>query len=124
MLKKFLAKPIIIFGSSREGRLTQEILNRYNITPLCYIDNHKDKIGVILNDVEIKSVDYIKTIDDYIILIPSLYYKDMYKQLMDMKISKSNIANIDIYYKPLMLFDIPYKIKFYFFMHKYFLKHK
>ena len=45
-------------------------------------------------------------------------------KLVSCTISKKNIANIEIYYKPLMLFDVPYKIKFYLFMHKYFMKNK
>lgn len=122
----FLNRQIIIFGSSREGRLTSDILLDYKITPLCFIDNHSKKIGIKVNNIPILPVNSLYELnkDNYIIIIPSLYYKDMYKQLMDMKIPKKNIANIEIYYKPLMLFDVPYKIKFYLFMHKYFIKNK
>lgn len=123
-LKKFLNKKIIIFGTSVEGMFTLEILKQYNITPFCYIDNNKQKLETNYDNIIIKPVDYLYQLksDEYIILIPSLYYNDMYKQLMDMKIPKRNIANIEIYYKPLSLFDIPYKMKLYFFMHKYFMK--
>lgn len=123
-LKKFLNKKIIIFGTSVEGMFTLEILKKYNITPICYIDNNKQKIGSSYNDIIIQPVDYLKQlkVDEYIVLIPSLYYDAMYKQLMDMNIPNKNIANIEIYYKPLSLFDIPYKMKLYFFMHKYFMK--
>lgn len=123
-LKKFLNKKIIIFGTSVEGMFTLEILKQYNITPFCYIDNNKQKLETNYDNIIIKPVDYLYQLksDEYIILIPSLYYNDMYKQLIDMKIPKRNIANIEIYYKPLSLFDIPYKIKLYFFMHKYFMK--
>lgn len=122
--KTFLNKKIIIFGTSIEGMFTLEILKKYNIIPTCYIDNNKQKIGNTHNNISIKSVDYLYQLnnDEYIIFIPSLYYEAMYKQLMDMKIPKRNIANIEIYYKPLSLFDIPYKMKFYFLMHKYFIK--
>lgn len=123
-LKKFLNKKIIIFGTSVEGMFTLEILKQYNITPFCYIDNNKQKLETNYDNIIIKPVDYLYQLksDEYIILIPSLYYNDMYKQLIDMKIPKRNIANIEIYYKPLSLFDIPYKIKLYFFIHKYFMK--
>lgn len=123
-LKKFLNKKIIIFGTSVEGMFTLEILKQYNITPFCYIDNNKQKLETNYDNIIIKPVDYLYQLksDEYIILIPSLYYNDMYKQLIDMKIPKRNIANIEIYYKPLSLFDIPYKIKLYFFMHRYFMK--
>lgn len=123
-LKKFLNKKIIIFGTSVEGMFTLEILKQYNIRPFCYIDNNKQKLETNYDNIIIKPVDYLYQLksDEYIILIPSLYYNDMYKQLIDMKIPKTNISNIDIYYKPLNLFDIPYKMKFYFFMHKYFMK--
>lgn len=123
-LKKFLNKKIIIFGTSVEGMFTLEILKKYNITPICYIDNNKQKIGSSYNDIIIQPVDYLKQlkVDEYIVLIPSLYYDAMYKQLMDMNIPNKNIANIEIYYIPLSLFDIPYKMKLYFFMHKYFMK--
>lgn len=123
-LKNFLNKKIIIFGTSVDGMFTLEILKKYNITPICYIDNNKQKIGSSYNDIIIQPVDYLKQlkVDEYIVLIPSLYYDAMYKQLMDMNIPNKNIANIDIYYKPLSLFDIPYKMKLYFFMHKYFMK--
>lgn len=123
-LKKFLNKKIIIFGTSVDGMFTLEILKQYNITPFCYIDNNKQKLETNYDNIIIKPVDYLYQLksDEYIILIPSLYYNDMYKQLIDMKIPKRNIANIEIYYKPLSLFDIPYKIKFYFFMHRYFMK--
>ena len=117
-LNKFLSRKVIIFGTSVEGMFTLEILKQYNITPFCYIDNHKKKIETTYSNIIIKPVDYLYQLksDEYIILIPSLYYNDMYKQLMDMKIPKRNIANIEIYYKPLSLFDIPYKIKLYFFI--------
>lgn len=123
-LKKFLNKKIIIFGTSVEGMFTLEILKQYNITPFCYIDNNKQKLETNYDNIIIKPVDYLYQLksDEYIILIPSLYYNDMYKQLIDMKIPKRNIANIEIYYKPLSLFDIPYKMKLYFFMHRYFMK--
>ena len=123
-LKKFLNKKIIIFGTSVEGMFTLEILKQYNITPFCYIDKNKQKLETNYDNIIIKPVDYLYQLksDEYIILIPSLYYNDMYKQLIDMKIPKRNIANIEIYYKPLSLFDIPYKMKFYFFMHRYFMK--
>lgn len=123
-VSKFLNKKIIIFGSSREGRIVLDILTLYNIIPCCYIDNHSKKIGLKIGDIPIKPVSYINELDkdEYIVLIPSMYYEAMYKQLMDMKIPKRNIANIEIYYKPLSLFDIPYKMKFYFLMHKYFIK--
>ena len=123
-LKKFLNKKIIIFGTSVEGMFTLEILKQYNIRPFCYIDNNKQKLETNYDNIIIKPVDYLYQLksDEYIILIPSLYYNDMYKQLIDMKIPKRNIANIEIDYKPLSLFDIPYKIKLYFFMHKYFMK--
>lgn len=123
-LKNFLNKKIIIFGTSVEGMFTLEILKKYHITPICYIDNNKQKLETTYDNIIIKSVDYLYQLnsDEYIILIPSLYYDAMYKQLMDMNIPNKNIANIEIYYKPLSLFDIPYKIKLYFFMHKYFMK--
>lgn len=123
-LNKFLSRKVIIFGTSVEGMFTLEILKQYNITPFCYIDNNKQKLETNYDNIIIKPVDYLYQLksDEYIILIPSLYYNDMYKQLIDMKIPKRNIANIEIYYKPLSLFDIPYKMKLYFFMHKYFMK--
>lgn len=124
MIKKFLNKKIIIFGTSVEGMFTLDILKKYNITPVCFIDNHKQKINTTYNDIVIKPINYLYELNnnEYIILIPSLYYNAMYTQLMEMKIPKKNIANIEIYYKPLNLFDIPYKMKFYLFMHKYFMK--
>lgn len=128
MIKKFLNKKIIIFGTSVDGIYTLDILKNYHITPLCFIDNHKDKVknNAKYNNIPIYPVDYLYKLnnDEYIILVPSLYYEAMYKQLMDMKIPKRNIANIEIYYKPLSLFDIPYKIKLYFFIHKFFMKKK
>lgn len=128
ILKKFLNKKIIIFGTSIDGMFTLEILKKYNIIPVCYIDNNKQKLArnETYNNITIKPVDYLYELnnDEYIVLIPSLYYNAMYKQLIDMNIPKKNIANIEIYYKPLSLFDVPYKIKFYLFMHKYFIKNK
>lgn len=128
ILKKFLNKKMIIFGTSIDGMFTLEILKKYNIIPVCYIDNNKQKLArnETYNNIAIKPVDYLYKLnnDEYIVLIPSLYYNAMYKQLIDMNIPKKNIANIEIYYKPLSLFDVPYKIKFYLFMHKYFIKNK
>lgn len=128
ILKKFLNKKMIIFGTSIDGMFTLEIIKKYNIMPVCYIDNNKQKLArnETYNNIAIKPVDYLYELnnDEYIVLIPSLYYNAMYKQLIDMNIPKKNIANIEIYYKPLSLFDVPYKIKFYLFMHKYFIKNK
>ena len=68
MIKKFLNKKIIIFGTSVEGMFTLDILKNYNITPLCYIDNHKQKINTMYNNIIIKPVDYLYELknDEYI----------------------------------------------------------
>ncbi len=121
-IKNFLKKDIIIFGSSIEGRKIYEILTEHNIKPLCYIDNDEFKIGTVLHGMNHLPVKELLNMNNYIVIIPSIYYKPMYKQLMEMNIKKSNVILFDFYYPEYELYDIPYRLKFYMLMHKYFIK--
>lgn len=123
-LKKFLNKTIIIFGSSAEGRYIQKILKTYNIIPAYYIDNNIKKIGTEYSGIYHLAVNKVQNMQDYLILIPPFYYKQMAAQLKQLNIPKKNIILFDLYGKPYIKFDVPYKIKFYLFMHKYFIKNK
>lgn len=121
-MQSFLNKKIIIFGSSIQGRTVFEILQTYNITPYCYIDNDEFKVGTKCNNLDHVPVKELLNMDNYLVIIPTIYYKSMYKQLMDMKIKKKNIIFFDFYYPEYNMYDIPYKFQFYLLMHKYFMK--
>ncbi len=121
-ISDFLHKDIIIFGSSIEGRKVYEILVEHNIKPLCYIDNDTLKIGTILHGLKHIPVNELLNMENYIVIIPSMYYKSMYKQLMDLKIMKKNIVLFDFYHEDQNIYDIPYKMKLLLLAHKYFIK--
>lgn len=121
-LKKFRDTPVVIFGTSREGRTANKIFASYNAVPVCFIDNNKLKIMHGGEDgVPVYSPDHLYEMDDFIVVVPSAYYKEMFAQLMDMKILRNRIYNIEIYEETMMcLFDAPYKLRAYMLLNKYF----
>lgn len=121
-IKRFRDTPAVVFGASSEGRTVCKILEEYRVPLSCIIDNNKLKTGERSDGVFIRAPEYLEQSDNYIVIVPSVYYKAMYAQLMDMNIPKAKIYNFEIYEKTLMLFDVPYKLRLYMLLNKYFRK--
>lgn len=137
-LKKFRDTPAVIFGASREGRTASRILADYNVAPECFIDNNKLKNGTETSapnsqvfsarqngsgsgdSAPIYPPGRLLEMNDFIVIVPSVYYREMCAQLADMKIPKSRIYNFEIYEDSMCLFDVPYRLRVYMLLNKYF----
>ncbi|MDI3546993.1 MAG: hypothetical protein PWR10_645 [Halanaerobiales bacterium] len=84
---------LILFGASTLGKVAFEILKRkYCIAYFC--DNDKRKWGKKINNVEIKSPDYLKENykrDKNEVIITSSYYGEISKQLTEMGINQFKV---------------------------------
>lgn len=118
-LAAFRDKKAIIFGTSYEGRLTFNILAKYNIIPVAFIDNNLHKQGSHAFGINILSPDILTRMNDFIVIVPTIYYKPMYLQLIAMGIPKNLIFNIDIYNKTNVKYDTTYKLKLYLYLNKF-----
>lgn len=88
MLK--LKEKIVIFGASTRGKFVYEKLcDKYEISYFC--DNDKKKQGGKFCGIEIISPEKLKSIN-YKIIVASMYYEQIAKQLKNM-----GISNFDIY---------------------------
>lgn len=118
---QFRSKKLVIFGTSQEGRLTSAIMKSvYNITPTLFIDNDANKYGNKQHDVDIVPPEIIKTMSNYIVVVPTMYYKEMYEQLLELGVSKKDIVNFDIYENDFIFpkYDMSLKLIFYLFLNK------
>lgn len=117
-IKNFKNTPVIMFGVSLEGLAVNTKLKKSNVKLHCFIDNNKDLHGTYKDDILINSPEYLLSLDNYYVIIPSCHYDDMKKQLVDMGIDKSKIWKVERFNKEFNEIDIPLKLKFYMFLHK------
>lgn len=117
-LKKFKNTPVIMFGVSLEGVAINMKLMQYNIKLHCFIDNSKALQGTYKNDIIINPPEYILSLNNYYVIIPSCHYKDMEKQLLNMGVNKKKIWRVEQYNKEYNEIDMPLKLKLYIFLHK------
>lgn len=112
-LAAFRDKKTIIFGTSYEGRLTFNILAKFKVVPVAFIDNNLQKQGSQTFGLNILSPNILTEMDDFIVIVPSIYYTPMLLQLIEMGVRKKLIFNIDIYDKINIKYDTSYKLKLY-----------
>lgn len=78
---------VILFGASELGKKAfKELKEKYDIKYFC--DNDKNKIGKKIYDVEVIDSERLSELKDYTIIITSIYYLEICKQL-----NKMNITN-------------------------------
>jgi hypothetical protein len=87
-------KILLAFGSGNFGNIIKEKLETHGIHISYFIDNDKNKQGMIINEIEVISPEKaLEILDSYYlitILIPEIIQK-VYDQLIDMGISKDRI---------------------------------
>lgn len=83
ILKK---KSILIFGTGDFGQIITDFLNRIGLSPTYYLDNDKRKWGGIFNSKPIESPEILncENKDNILILIASMYFKEISIQLKEM----------------------------------------
>lgn len=80
-------KHICIFGCGNMGRNMPEMLKEYGLIVDCYCDNDKSKVGMDVHGYGIPCIsldDLIKIKDETAVIVPTRYYKEIYKQLKDL----------------------------------------
>lgn len=87
----FLKKRIVIWGASIGGNQTYEILTKNEIFPEAYCDNSEAKWGGVFNRLPIISpkqlYQYAADKEEYLVIIASVFYDDIYKQMMELGIT-------------------------------------
>ena len=98
---------IVLFGSSKLGQAAYIMLkDNYNISYFC--DNDKDKWGQEINGLKIISPDQLKTLQNTRVIITSMFYKEIAKQLTEMNIVDFEIFSFTL--KPNQLDEIDAKV--------------
>lgn len=77
-------KYICIWGVGNMGRLLPQLLKKYDIDVDYYCDNDRSKIGMNVHNYGIKCIsieDLLKIKHETAVIVPTRYYKEIYKQL-------------------------------------------
>ena len=90
-----MKKKIILFGASRSGEAAQKRYRRaYEILYFC--DNDKNKWGTRFHGVEVIAPDKLKNMSFDKIVITSMYYDEISKQLNGMGIEKYEVFKLSV----------------------------
>ena len=94
-LKEANTKEIIIFGAGHDGKRTKQILENCNYVVKYFCDSSVNKVGTIVEGVEVISVDDVsQRYRDFLIVLGSaLYAKDMYHLLKSKNFPTKNILS-------------------------------
>lgn len=84
---------ILIFGTGNTSHKVLKILDLSKVKVLGFIDNDISKAGMKYYGLEVILPDEINKYSYDFILITSMYYVDIYKQLIDLNINKEKIIN-------------------------------
>ncbi|HNT02590.1 MAG TPA: glycosyltransferase [Bacillota bacterium] len=88
-----MKKSIILFGASKSGEAAmKKYTKEYKIAYFC--DNDKSKWGTSFRGVEVVSPDNLKMLDFDKIIITSMYYDEISKQLSNMGIEKYEVFKL------------------------------
>lgn len=117
-IKNFKNTPLIMFGASIEGMAINVKLLQWNIKLHCIIDNSSVQQGSYKNDILINPPEYILSLDNYYVIIPSCHYDDMKEQLLCMGVDKKKIWRVEQFNKTYNEIDMPIMMKFYVWLHK------
>lgn len=91
---KSINKEVVLFGASKLGEKAVKVLRKKDIKVKYFCDNDLRKIGKNLIDIEIVDIDRLKYIrKDVIVLITSMYHRNIYCQLKEFDINNVFFIN-------------------------------
>ncbi|MBV4428311.1 hypothetical protein KM801_07970 [Clostridium tyrobutyricum] len=77
-------KNIVLFGASNLGINTLSVLKKYKMKISYFCDNNQSKLGKRIEGIPVVSLEKIKNYqNNVIILITSMYYNEIYNQLIN-----------------------------------------
>lgn len=82
---------VIIFGASNLGKKIARKFKENNIKIEYFSDNNTKLWGTIIENAEVLKPDELIHFKDYLIVIGSTYYMEVYRQLIQMKLNKDRI---------------------------------
>lgn len=85
------SKKIVLFGASQLGSELLTKLTEKNVNVEYFCDNSSQKWGAFLGDIEIIRPDQLLSMNDVIIIISSMYVKEISQQLTEMGL----VENVD-----------------------------
>ena len=85
---------VLIFGAGEGGRKVVDMLNEDNVEILGYIDNDERKTGQKIYGKEVMLPEKISGFNYDYILIASMYFNEIFNQLINMGINESKIVEI------------------------------
>jgi len=95
------SRNVYIYGAGNNGRITKNILEKQGVHISGFIDSNTEKIGSYIDKCIVYSIyDIYK---DVVIIISSLWYKEIYK-----KVKKKGYKNIFIDYGTIANVEYPY----------------
>lgn len=86
-------KKLILFGAGIRGKKTFEYLQKYGISPECFVDNSVEKQGTWYCGIEVRNPQVILTDPDYLVCITVLKKEEIRSQLIKMGLSKESIVD-------------------------------
>lgn len=92
----FEGKYVVIFGAAAVAKVLKNCLLEYGIKIDAVIDNDKKKIGKVCLGLEVKKPDDLLKADvsNIVVIIYSVFYRDMEYQLLKMGLNKQQILNV------------------------------
>lgn len=86
-------KGIILFGCGRDGLATLKFLEYNGIKVDFFCDNSKDKIGSVVGNVKVISVEeVVQHYKDYLVIVCSrCYFREMVQQLKEMNFPETHV---------------------------------
>lgn len=97
--KEYDNKKVVIVCAGENGQVVAEILQKKQVKVLCYADNDIDKQGKAIKGVKVYAVaKATEQYDDAMYIITNIAHAcDLYKQLINLGVSDSNIVTLDVY---------------------------
>ncbi len=92
-----LGRPIVVFGAGETGERVIKILQKNNIKIDYVCDNDVNKQGKLFHTYKVLAANEIQYIDSPIVIVASLYFKEIEKQLIELGV------NSIVIYKELFL---------------------
>jgi O-methyltransferase len=85
---------IMIFGTGEGSKKAEAMIDMGKVNIIAYIDNDENKHGTFMNEIRIIAPEEIENYEVDYIIIGSMYYKEITRQLVDLKVSRSKIVSI------------------------------
>ena len=92
--EKFKQKGVVVFGTGNLGALCLHALKQRNIKTVCFVDNNISNWEKKFNDIDVISPEKLKSkYNDYPVLISSLNFKYLKRQLSSLGIKDINYCD-------------------------------